>query len=95
MSVPITDDLTTWQYATSPERGLLAAVLERSMRDLAENVLPQHTREALRWFRANGNSGKYVCSFKRVVEELELSAWQLDMIRAKVAEAESRTHGRH
>lgn len=91
MSVQNVDDLLIWSYATTPERALLAAILERAVRDLAETVDARWRREAIQWFTADANSKKYEpFSFNRVVEELEISTSWLKIIEARIAEAENR-----
>lgn len=91
MRVQYIDELLTWCHTTSPERALLAAVLERAVRDLGETMESHHTREAIQWFHANGNSKKYEpFSFNRVVEELDLNSFHICAIEERIREAEKR-----
>ncbi len=71
-----------------PERTLLAALLERSVRDLSETVDIYDTRDAVAWFENTRKhsikyAGKYF-SYKDCIEGLGLSSPQVLYIHQKV-----------
>lgn len=75
----------------SPERTLLAAILERACRDLLPNADRNARKQAIEWFTAETDEIDYEISkftFKHVVNVLELSAIQLNYLHEKVDESE-------
>lgn len=89
-AVEPTDDLNT------PERTLLWAILERALRDLNPRVSnePKIMRSAISWFKVKKST--YVCSFKEIINELQLTNKSISLIEAEVRAAEHyvRTKGR-
>lgn len=77
--------------AHSPEKHMLSALLERSWRDLCNNVSIYETRQAISWFEDTGkNALRYAdqhISFQQVADELQLSAGRLKAIWERVGVA--------
>lgn len=63
-------DLDPADNARTPEQLLLAAVVDRAIRDLTLNT--QNRIDAIRWF--HGDSKDFVLSFDLICETLELDA---------------------
>lgn len=73
-------------YRSSPERFLLAALLERAKNDLAPWAKPSDREDALEWFESPSYSAEHF-TFSQVKDELELSVWQVDFITKMIARA--------
>lgn len=72
-----------------PERVCLAAILERSVRDLGAEVASQERRSAIAWFRAPVTSKLTIYfTWTQVKLELDLTDGQVDHILSRVAIAE-------
>ena len=69
------------------EKGLLAAVLERAVRDLGYAVTKQERKAAIEWFEAPEEETESGFSYAEVSEGLNLTKWHHDFIMQKVKEA--------
>lgn len=77
-----------------PEKGLLAAILERAFRDLEANVDVHHRVDAIRWFQGRRiHSRRYTTTFtfEQIANVLELSAYQIEYIMCKVSQADDKS----
>jgi hypothetical protein len=72
----------------SPERALLAAYLERALRDLTAegDGCALNRRSAIRWFRGAVRNTSF--TFQEVIEELGLSIKYVHLINARVLVAD-------
>jgi len=73
----------------SPIRRLMAAMLERAIRDLVTGSTVEVT-SALRWFKSERTKCAGHIPFLLIVETLELGEFYLSKIRLMVEEAEAR-----
>lgn len=92
-SVSQESDLALCDNST-PERSLLAAILERANRDLNPETTPRHyRRSAITWFSARKIKKKTpfnqgLVSFQNCIDELSLSSLQIKHIERRVKLAE-------
>lgn len=73
--------------ATIPERSLLAAILDRALRDLAPDIEPAARKSAITWFGTKPNPRKkeFRCiTFATVCEHIQFAPWQRDFILEKI-----------
>lgn len=72
-----------------PEKVLLAAILERTCRDLEPYAPRDARRDAIAWFNTTHKNEIFPLkfTFKQIVSELELGASCIDFLEEKVREA--------
>lgn len=76
IKVRVDDHLDAWYQPETGEEALLAAILDRAIRDLnyeVGSVLPHHIKSALGWFNGYFDDSKDFIPYSRVCEILELS----------------------
>ena len=80
----------SFEHSTSyvPERGLLAAVLERAVRDLGERVTLLDRRLAMEWFKGEEQDLEIAITYQFVKAELKLSKADCDFIDRVLHRAE-------
>lgn len=86
-----TEDATCYSSHTIPEKTLLAAILERAVRDLTESVPIEDTKAAIKWFNRRTMASfktRIGFSFRDCVEMLEISGEQENFLLEKVRHAE-------
>lgn len=80
-------------YVYVPEKALLAAILERAVRDILTDAPKEDRRTALSWLRheemVDTDNKDYIFSFQNVIGYLGLSEKHLKVIRDFVQAAES------
>lgn len=82
------------QEITLPEKTLLAAVLQRAVRDLGSPFPLKDKKEVISWFKFKGPKKKEASCFyfKDCVDILELSSWQIKLIFDYIEHLET-SHG--
>lgn len=75
-----------------PEKALLAAILERAVRDLADYAAPEDRRSAIAWLSQDSNEDTdYIFSFQNIIHYLHLTESQLREIQFRVRQSDRLT----